>query len=131
MWWRSSSNARFISCKKKFLSKVVITVDENRPLFYYQSTGKTVLEDGTIDFLPILEIEGYDFEGWYEDAGFTGNVVTEITIGSTGDKVYYAKLAEKLFEEVNVTFDAVGGERYSVTATIGELTVTTEFTVAQ
>lgn len=34
--------------KKKFLSKVVITVDENRPLFYYQSTGKTVLEDGTM-----------------------------------------------------------------------------------
>ena len=34
--------------KKNFLSKVVITVDENRPLFYYQSTGKTVLEDGTM-----------------------------------------------------------------------------------
>lgn len=34
--------------KKKFLSKVVITVDENRPLLFYQSTGKTVLEDGTM-----------------------------------------------------------------------------------
>lgn len=33
--------------EKKGLSEVHITVLENRPLFYYQSTNKTVLYDGT------------------------------------------------------------------------------------
>ncbi len=32
--------------KKNWFTKVVITVDENRPLFYYQVTAKTVLESG-------------------------------------------------------------------------------------
>lgn len=44
--------------KKKFMTKVVIVVDENRPLFYYQTAQKTVLEDGTmVDYnssIPIL-----------------------------------------------------------------------------
>lgn len=34
--------------KKNFFTKVVITVDENRPLLYYQPAKKTVLEDGTM-----------------------------------------------------------------------------------
>ena len=34
--------------KKNCLTKVIITIDENRPLFYYQPTHKTVLEDGTM-----------------------------------------------------------------------------------
>lgn len=33
----------------------------------------------------------YSFQGWYEDAGFTGEPVTEITGTDTGDKTYYAK----------------------------------------
>ena len=34
---------------------------------------------------------GYTFEGWYKDGGFTGEAVTEITQGSTGDMTLYAK----------------------------------------
>jgi uncharacterized repeat protein (TIGR02543 family) len=34
---------------------------------------------------------GYGFMGWYENASFTGNKVTSITKGSTGDKTLYAK----------------------------------------
>lgn len=33
--------------KRKFLREVVITVTENRPLFYYQPDQKSVLQDGT------------------------------------------------------------------------------------
>ena len=33
----------------------------------------------------------YSFQGWYEDAGFTGEPVTEISGTDTGDKTYYAK----------------------------------------
>lgn len=44
--------------KKNFLRKTVITVEENRPLFYYQPEEKIILQDGTkIEgdyFLPIV-----------------------------------------------------------------------------
>lgn len=33
----------------------------------------------------------YSFQGWYEDADFTGEPVTAITGTDTGDKTYYAK----------------------------------------
>ena len=35
--------------------------------------------------------EGKDFIGWYDNADFTGDAVTEIALGSTGDKTFYAK----------------------------------------
>ena len=35
--------------------------------------------------------EGYTFEGWYEDSGFFGAPVTEISRTDTGDKTFYAK----------------------------------------
>lgn len=59
--------------------------------------------------LPELEVEGFDFHGWYEDSEFSGDAVSTISEGSIGNKVYYAKLTEKLYEEVTVTFDANGG----------------------
>lgn len=34
---------------------------------------------------------GYSFAGWYTDKDFYGEPVTEIPIGSTGDKKFYAK----------------------------------------
>ncbi len=34
---------------------------------------------------------GYAFKGWYEDSGFSGSPVTEITSADTGAKTYYAK----------------------------------------
>jgi cell division protein FtsQ len=34
--------------KKKLLTKVIITVEENIPVFYYQPAGKTVLADGSL-----------------------------------------------------------------------------------
>ena len=35
--------------------------------------------------------EGYTLEGWYEDSGFSGAPVTEISRTDTGDKTFYAK----------------------------------------
>ena len=34
---------------------------------------------------------GYSFEGWYSNSSFTGNKITTIAQGSTGNKVLYAK----------------------------------------
>ena len=35
--------------------------------------------------------DGYTFEGWYTDSGFSGSPVTEITSTDTGDKTFWAK----------------------------------------
>ena len=35
--------------------------------------------------------DGYTFEGWYTDSGFSGSPVTEISITDTGDKTFWAK----------------------------------------
>ncbi|GHT66427.1 hypothetical protein FACS189452_02280 [Bacteroidia bacterium] len=41
--------------------------------------------------LPTPTRTGYTFDGWYDNAGFTGSAVTSIAAGSTGDKAFYAK----------------------------------------
>ena len=41
--------------------------------------------------------EGYTFEGWYEDRGFSGSPVTEISSTDTGDKTLYAKWSAKTY----------------------------------
>ena len=41
--------------------------------------------------LPAPTRSGYIFMGWYTDSSFTGNSVTSIPTGSTGNKKFYAK----------------------------------------
>jgi len=50
---------------------------------------------------------GYNFVGWYDNANFSGSVVTSIPKGSTGNKTYYAKFEKKSYE---VTFDTGVGK---------------------
>ena len=40
--------------------------------------------------LPTMKKSGYAFAGWFENAGFEGNPITEIDEGSTGNKTLYA-----------------------------------------
>ena len=40
---------------------------------------------------------GYTFAGWYEDRGFSGAPVTEISSTDTGDKTFYAKWSAKTY----------------------------------
>ena len=47
--------------------------------------------------------EGYTFAGWYDNAEFAGEPVTEIPLGSTGDKTFYAKWIPNTY---TVTYDA-------------------------
>lgn len=35
--------------------------------------------------------EGYTFAGWYDNSDFEGEAVTEVPLGSSGDKTFYAK----------------------------------------
>jgi uncharacterized repeat protein (TIGR02543 family) len=52
----------------------------------------------TIEILPVTLTAptrpGYEFGGWYNNAGFSGAAVTGIPAGSTGNKNFYAKWEE-------------------------------------
>ena len=49
---------------------------------------------------------GYTFDGWYKTVDFTGEAVTEITQGTTGDITLYAKWIEIIVPE---TLEVKGG----------------------
>lgn len=61
---------------------------------------------GTAVTLPVPTKKGYKFEGWYDNAEFTGVTVTEISAAATGDKTYYAKWVA---EQYTITFNTDGG----------------------
>lgn len=65
---------------------------------------------------------GYTFDGWYDNADFSGSPVTEIPSGSTGDKTFYAKW----IKNVIITFSASEG---SFTTSNPSQTVSTGKTV--
>lgn len=50
--------------------------------------------------------KGYTFDGWYDNADFTGEKITKIAKGSTGKKDLYAKWTASKY---TVKFDANGG----------------------
>ncbi len=69
------------------------------PLIYTTESETITLTDPTND--------GYTtFEGWYDNAEFTGNVITEIPTGSTGDKELWAKWTPI---EYSITYNLNGG----------------------
>ena len=49
---------------------------------------------------------GYTFGGWYTNSGLTGNAVTQITKGSTGNKTFWAKWTAV---EYSITYNLDGG----------------------
>jgi uncharacterized repeat protein (TIGR02543 family) len=57
--------------------------DPANPATYTVATATITLEDATRDL--------HTFGGWYDNAEFTGDAVTEISLGSTGDITLYAK----------------------------------------
>ena len=65
----------------------------------------------TKDFnLPSYGKEGYVLKGWYTTPTFEeGTQVTSIVKGTTGEKIFYAKMVESSYTAVDVTLDPVGG----------------------
>ena len=49
---------------------------------------------------------GYKFEGWYDNAEFTGTALTEISDRAIGDKVFYAKWRKESVVENLEVLDA-------------------------
>ncbi|MEA4841465.1 MAG: InlB B-repeat-containing protein [Bacteroidales bacterium] len=51
--------------------------------------------DGTAEVvIPIPYKEGYTFDGWFDNAAFTGSKIASIAVGAEGDKALYAKWIE-------------------------------------
>ena len=72
------------------------TNDVNNPADYTVETATITLENASKD--------GYTFEGWYSEAAFT-NQVTEIAIGSTGNKEFFAKFSDAITYDITYTLD--------------------------
>lgn len=77
----------------------------------YEENGGTTVADGTYNVTTSVTLPteitraGYEFKGWYETADFTDNATTAISVGTTGNKTYYAK-----WEALKYTITFVVGE---------------------
>ena len=63
--------------------------------------------------------EGYTFDGWYDNPDFEGDAVTEVPLGSSGDKTFYAKWTPEAYPIVyhnieGATFETPNPETYTV-----------------
>lgn len=89
------------------------TNDSDNPSTYTIESSSITLKDPTR--------EGYAFAGWYDNTEFTGNKITTIPQGSTGDKTFYAKWLRNIDEpqNVTVTYDGkshtIAGSDYQIT----------------
>jgi uncharacterized repeat protein (TIGR02543 family) len=63
----------------------------------YHTNGGEAIDNGTYSYeseavaLPTPVRTAYTFLGWYDNAEFAGDAITEIPQGSSGDKAFYAK----------------------------------------
>ena len=64
------------------------------------------VQKGTVDLPKNVNVEHYNFKGWYDNADLKGSAVTGIAKGSQGEKTFYGKFEPKKY---NVTFDTDGG----------------------
>lgn len=90
------------------------------------------VKDETFDLATPTRTGGYNFGGWFEKEDFSGDAVSEIANGSTGNKVFYAKWDP---ESYTVTFNTNGGSavddqtiEYNEKATVPEQPTRTGYT---
>ena len=80
----------------------ILYFDSNNPLTL--SPDKYTITERVV--LPTPSKEGYNFEGWYDNADFSGSKVNSIPVGSSGDKTFYAKFT---INQYAVSFNSNGG----------------------
>ncbi len=67
-------------------------------LGYEPPVSYTVQDEVTLPTAENLSKPMARFNGWYDNADFTGEAVTSIPAGSTGDKVFYANFETVIYE---------------------------------
>ncbi len=74
-------------------SAIVVTYNisyvPNGGIFYVNVP--TTYTTGTQVTLPVPVMQGYTFDGWYENSAFTGSPIVYIPTGASGNKMFYAK----------------------------------------
>ena len=84
------------------------------------------IETATFD-LPTPTRTGYTFAGWYDNANLTGNKVTQVAKGSTGNKTFYAAWT---INQYTLTYSAgEGGTVYGTYASGSKLNYNTSVTL--
>ena len=94
-------------------------------------TGATnttyTVESATITLPTAPTKTGYTFAGWYDNANLTGNKVTQVAKGSTGDKEFWAKWTPNTYtitykDQGNTTFSGTHASGNPTTHTYGTAT---------
>ena len=73
--------------------------------------------------LPELTKEDYAFDGWYEDEDFSGDKVTEIAAGSSGNKTLYAHFITKFAKVGETLYTNLSDTLTAITDASGEITI--------
>ena len=119
---KSEEGGKTASCKVTVtLIEYTITYDLNGGTNDKDNPAHYTVETETIT-LKAAAKTGYSFMGWYEKADFTGEKVTQIGKGSTGNKEFWAKWK---INEYAVTFsvDGTGGTLKAKADGIAETTI--------
>lgn len=94
----------------------IVYKDGNKVLTGQEPASYTVTDTVT---LPVLQDkDGLTFGGWFEQASFQGEAITSFT-GETGNKVFYVKWEEKMYEVSGTVQSAAyefGGAEYDLYA---------------
>ncbi len=98
--------------KDTYATEDMTIIPANRIIIYiidYELNGFGTLPPGApysydVVHLPVLlpvldDVETHTFEGWYGNPSFDGSAVTEISDGTIGDKVFYARWEEIIVPE--------------------------------
>ncbi|NDP19793.1 MAG: hypothetical protein GZ091_01745 [Paludibacter sp.] len=64
------------------------------PAWKHAFAGPATYDGTTEVVIPNPYKEGFTFDGWYDNAGFTGTKITSIAVGAEGNKALYAKWVE-------------------------------------
>lgn len=63
--------------------------------------------------LPVPIKAGYEFVGWYTNSDLTGNKVSKVNVGSTGNLVFYAAFNQVAPSDFSVTYELNGGNLFT------------------
>lgn len=78
------------------------------PAWKHAFAGPATYDGTTEVVIPSPYKEGFTFDGWYDNAAFTGDKITSIAVAADGDKTLYAKWVEYIPTSAEVKAMTVG-----------------------
>ena len=88
--------------------------------------AETYTSKGSAVELPEMKKDGLVFDGWYESETFTGEAITEISSGTTGDKILYARFVAPYAYIGDIPYSSLS----KLTAAITNASSTADITVS-